>query len=33
MEKKDTIKLFEDKKVRAIWDSENEKWYLSIIEK
>ena len=32
MEKKDAIKIFEDKKVRAVWDSEQEKWYLSIVD-
>jgi hypothetical protein len=31
--KKDTeIKIFEDRKVRSVWDSENEKWYISIID-
>jgi hypothetical protein len=30
---KDTsIKLFEDKKVRSVWDSEQEKWYISIVD-
>jgi hypothetical protein len=32
MEKKDSIKIFEDKKVRAVWDSEQEKWYLLIVD-
>jgi hypothetical protein len=32
MENKDAIKIFEDKKVRALWDSEQEKWYLSIVD-
>ena len=32
MEKKDTIKIFEDKKVRTIWDTELEQWYFSIID-
>lgn len=32
MENKDAIKIFEDKKVRAVWDSEQEKWYLSIVD-
>ncbi len=31
MTKKDALKLFEDKKVRTIWDSGQEKWFLSII--
>jgi len=26
------IQLFEDKKVRTIWDEEQEKWYISIID-
>ncbi|HEY5406293.1 MAG TPA: Bro-N domain-containing protein [Ginsengibacter sp.] len=26
------IKIFEDKKVRTLWDAEKEKWYLSIID-
>ena len=30
MEKKINIKLFENKKVRSVWDSEQEKWYISI---
>ena len=32
MEKKNEIKIFEDKKVRTLWDAEREKWYLSIID-
>ena len=32
MEKKNEIKLFEDKKVRTLWDEEQEKWYLSIVD-
>lgn len=32
MEKKDAIKIFEDKKVRTIWDVKQEKWFLSIID-
>lgn len=32
MEKKNEIKIFEDKKVRTLWDAEQEKWYLSIID-
>ncbi|MCO5254155.1 MAG: Bro-N domain-containing protein [Bacteroidetes bacterium] len=32
MEKKNEIKIFEDKKVRTIWDAEQEKWYLSIVD-
>lgn len=30
--KENAIKLFEDKKVRTVWDSEAEKWYISIID-
>ena len=26
------MKLFEDKKVRAVWDGEEEKWYFSVID-
>jgi len=32
MKKQDAIKLFEDKKVRTIWDGEQEKWYFSVID-
>jgi DNA-damage-inducible protein D len=32
MEKQNSIKLFESKKVRAHWDNEQEKWYFSIID-
>lgn len=32
MEKQNEIKLFEDKKVRTLWDEDQEKWYLSIID-
>ncbi|OAV73253.1 DNA-damage-inducible protein D [Bacteroidales bacterium Barb6] len=27
-----SIKLFEDKKVRSAWDGEQEKWYISIVD-
>ena len=31
--KNDTnIQLFENKKVRSVWDAEQEKWYLSIVD-
>ncbi|MBW8049971.1 MAG: hypothetical protein FVQ77_06470 [Cytophagales bacterium] len=30
--KRDAVKIFEDKKVRTLWDGEQEKWYLSIID-
>lgn len=32
MTKKDAIKVFEDRQVRSVWDSEAEKWYISIID-
>ena len=32
MTKKQTIKLFEEKKVRTVWDDEQEKWYFSIVD-
>lgn len=32
MTKKETIKLFEERKVRAVWDDEQEKWYFSVID-
>ncbi|MBS1440522.1 MAG: hypothetical protein HP006_10235, partial [Alistipes sp.] len=32
MTKQEAIKIFEDKKVRSVWDSEAEKWYISIID-
>ncbi len=32
MEQHDAIKVFEDKQVRTIWDSEQEKWVFSIID-
>lgn len=32
MNKEDSIKLFEDKKVRTIWDDAKETWYFSIVD-
>ena len=32
MAEKTQIKLFEDKKVRAIWDEEAEEWYFSVVD-
>lgn len=32
MEKKNEIKLFEQTKVRTLWDEEQEKWFISIID-
>ena len=29
---KEAIKIFQEKKVRTIWDSEQEKWYFSIVD-
>ena len=29
---KNKIKLFEEKKVRTIWDEENEKWWFSVVD-
>lgn len=30
MTKKETLKLFEERKVRTVWDDEKEKWYFSM---
>lgn len=32
MAKKNSIKLFEDKLVRSVWDEEKEEWYFSIVD-
>jgi len=32
MAKKNSIKIFEDSTIRTIWDSDNEKWYISIVD-
>ncbi len=32
MTKTDAIQIFEDRRVRTIWDSEQEKWYVSIVD-
>lgn len=32
MEKQNTIQIFEDKKVRTLWDTVQEKWYFSIVD-
>jgi hypothetical protein len=29
---KDSIKIFEDKKVRSLWDAETGKWYISVVD-
>ena len=32
MNKDTAIKLFESKKIRSVWDDEDEKWYFSIVD-
>ena len=32
MKQETAIKIFEEKKVRTLWDADNEKWYLSITD-
>ena len=32
MTKKQAIQLFEEKKVRTVWDDEQEKWFFSIVD-
>jgi prophage antirepressor-like protein len=32
MTQETTIKLFQDQKVRVLWDNDKEKWYFSIID-
>lgn len=32
MVKRESLKLFEDKKVRTVWDSDQEKWYFSVVD-
>lgn len=32
MTKQDKIQLFEEKKVRTVWDDEAEKWYFSVVD-
>ena len=32
MVKQNTIKVFEEKKVRTVWDSDREEWYFSIVD-
>ncbi len=32
MKQANTIKIFEDRKVRTLWDVEKEKWYFSIVD-
>ena len=32
MTKHELSKLFEDRKIRTVWDDEQEKWYFSIVD-
>ena len=32
MEQNNELKIFEDKKIRAKWDDEQEKWYFSVVD-
>jgi hypothetical protein len=32
MKKENEIKIFEDRKVRTVWDAEQEKWYFSLVD-
>ena len=32
MKKETAIKFFEDKKVRTLWDEDQEKWFMSIVD-
>ena len=32
MKKETSIKLFESKKIRSLWNEEEEKWYFSIVD-
>ena len=32
MTKKFSIQLFEERKVRTVWDDQEEKWYFSIVD-
>lgn len=32
MTKREALKLFQDKKIRTVWDDEQEKWYFSIVD-
>jgi len=32
MDKENAIKLFNDKKIRILWDDEREKWFFSIVD-
>ena len=32
MTKKQAIQLFEERKVRTVWDDEQEKWYFCVVD-
>ena len=32
MKKRTSIKVFENKSIRTLWDEEQEKWYVSVID-
>ena len=32
MTKKEAIKIFEEKKVRTVWNDETEEWFFSIVD-
>ena len=32
MTKKNQVKIFNEKKVRTVWDSETEEWYFSVVD-
>ena len=32
LEIQNKIQLFDDKKIRSVWDSEQEKWYFAIVD-
>ena len=32
MTQKEALKLFEEKKVRTVWDDEQEKWYFAVVD-
>jgi hypothetical protein len=32
MNKENSIKLFEDRKIRSVWNEEEEEWYFSVVD-
>ncbi len=32
MTQKESIKVFEDRKIRSLWDDDTEEWYLSVVD-